>query len=335
MTANVRHDLPPPTVGPPPPRPVGRAIGRALVVTAGFLLILAGIVLALLLWRSEAHEVTETSTTHTGVDRIELDLRAVGTVDLITHDSDEVVVQRRVATTSRGTEVDEVVEGGVLTVSSTRCPNDWFVLFDRCSASFRIRAPEGTEIAGASAHGNVTLDGPTGAVDLRTSHGSVDARGSVGPVNLETRHGNVSVTDLEGALTLDTRHGSVEVVDSVGTIRVASGHGRITVRGGEGDLHLDTSHGSIEVTGTDVGVAELETKFGGVEFHPGSAPTSVSIATSHGDVDARLPDDAPPYAVTTSASGNTRVDIATDPASDHHLDIETRFGSIDVRPEAP
>jgi hypothetical protein len=332
MTTTVHQPPPGPPAGPTSPRPIGRAIGRAVAVAAGFLLILAGVVLAMFLWRESAYDVVETSTTHADVNRVQLDLRAVGDVELVIAERDDVLVEKRVETTGRGIDVDESVAGGTLTVSSTRCPNDWFILATRCAASFVIHAPPGTELMGAAAHGALTLDGPTGSVDVSTRHGDVDARGIVGPAHLETRHGNVTVTGVEGAVTLDTRHGNVEVVDPAGTVRVTSGHGRVAVRGGEGDLHLDTRHGSIIVSGTRSGTAEMTTRFGDVEFHPGSAPTPVRIETSHGDVDVRLPADAPAYAVSTSASGAARVEIATDPDSDHHLDVRTRHGTITVEP---
>lgn len=330
-------DLHPAPSGPAPTDPpaLGEASGRALRRVLGLLLVLAGIAGAFTLWSLSVIDVDESETTLSGVERIALDLNANGHVEVRVHDGDDVVVHQRVESTLTTVEVDQVMVGDVLELSTARCQRGLALLVNRCSASFVLTVPADTPIVGELAHGRVELVGLEAPVDVRTGHGRIEATDVSGDLDLRTDHGRVSLTRTSGDTVVQSGHGRLDLVEVTGPVRAVTDHGRVEVRGGSADLDVSTGHGRIELAGTEVGAATLVTGHGEVSFAPSSFPTPVTITTSHGSVDVTLPPGAPPYAVTTDANRGVDVGLTTDPAAEHRLDATTGHGSIEMQSRAP
>jgi DUF4097 and DUF4098 domain-containing protein YvlB len=246
-------------------------------------------------WQQAALRPEVTTTTFPPVERVVLDLKALGGVTVTTHASDEIGVEQWTESTMRDVAVEMTVAGDELTITSTRCRGVTLSLVNRCSASFVLAVPASTVVYGEIAHGDIRLDGLASEVHLTTGHGDVRAIGTSGSVTL------------------------------------ATGHGSAYVSGVDGDLTVTTGHGTIEVTDTRSEVVALTSGHGGIDFSPATAPVEAVLTTSHGPVHVALPLEAPPVAVSTDASGHqVDLDIATDPNADHRLDVTTGRGRIEI-----
>jgi hypothetical protein len=268
---------------------------RALVAVLGLLLIGGTGAVGLLVWQQAALRPEVTTTTFPPVERVVLDLRALGGVTVTTHAADEIGVEQRTESAMRNIAVEMTVAGDELTITSTRCRGLTLSLVNRCSASFVLAVPASTVVNGELAHGDIRLDGLASEVHLSTGHGNVRAIGTSGSVTLATGHGSVYVSEADGDLTATTGHGTVEVTDTNSeAVTLTSGHG-------------------------------------GIVFSPATTPVEAVLTTSHGPVHVALPREAPPVAVSTDASGHqVDLDIATDPDARHRLDVTTGRGPIGI-----
>lgn len=331
MTTPYAPPTTPPPAPPPPPPPVGQAAARAGRLVAGLVLVVAGVVWTLVAWSSPFDRSPDVATTtHPGVGRVVLDLRANGEVHVDTHDRDEIVVTERVVTRLREVDVTQrVIDGTELRIASSACGWRLFGFFDRCSASFELTVPASTVVVGSVRHGDVMLAGPMGAVDLRTGHGRTEAVGIAGDVRLRSGHGDAFARDVAGDVVLDTGHGSVDVTAVEGNVTLESGHGDVRVERIGGTLDVDTGHGLIEVVDVGGDTIAVRSGHGDVFLAPHSSPATIAVRTGHGGLHVLLPPDAPPYAVTTSGR-DTSVTVATDPGAPHTLDARTGHGPVTI-----
>lgn len=347
---------------------VGEASRRVTPVVLGLVLVVAGLAGVGFLWSDAFAQVDETTTTHPPVEQVVLDLGADGDVEVRVHDADEIVVQERVERTIGEVDVTQQVTDGTLELRSRRCGSWFSVPFIRCSASYVVTVPAATSVAGELAHGRITLTGLDGSADVRTGHGTISATDVTGPLTLgsghgqvdvagvdadvrvETSHGSILLTDVAGAaeavtghgrveatgvggdLLVDTSHGSVHLHDVAGPVEVWTGHGSVELSQVAGDLVVETSHGAIDASGTGGAAIRLISGHGDVEFAPTVPPRTAALDTSHGDVTVALPSGAPPYAIATDTSDRAAdIQVPTDPAADHRLDLRTGHGDIVVR----
>lgn len=330
MTADLRTApaAPPP---PPPPPPVGASAVRALQLFLGLVLIVAGVVGSVWLWGVTSLKITETRTVHPAVGTVVLDLRANGSVEIVAHDGDEIVVDQRTETIFREVDATQTIAGDELRLASARCrgPLDWF---SHCGASFVVHVPAPTAVSGSLRHGAVSLTGLQAQADVRTGHGGVDALDVAGPLDLHTSHGAIRVEGAGGDVTVRTGHGAVWLTDVAGDAAAVTSHGAIRALRVAGALQATTGHGAIEAVGTTGDVVTLETSHGAVELAPANAPSQIDVSTGHGAVTVSLPPDAPAYAAEDvwTSHGTVDVRIATDPASSHRMSVMTHHGAIHV-----
>jgi hypothetical protein len=245
MTTDLRT---PPRVGSShgqPPPSVGEAAARAARLVLGLLLIGAGLALALWLWRDGTVQVEQTTLTHPAVDRVVLDLRANGDVEVAVHDADQIRVERRIEQTFREVEVTEEIVGDELRLSSSRCQRWISFPADRCFASFVLTVPASTSVVGEVGHGALVVAGLHGPVDLRTGHGSIEVADTAGEMNLRTGHGRIDAVDTDGALRLQSGHGRIAVTRARGDVTVETGHGAVSARDVSGSFVATTGNGSV------------------------------------------------------------------------------------------
>lgn len=133
-----------------------------------------------------------------------------------------------------------------------------------------------------------------------------------------TSNGPVSLTSLEGLVSVTTSNGPI-TLDDVGS-----------------DVALQTSNGSI--TGTEISSERFEasTSNGRIDLGFAVAPHFVRADTSNGSIEILLPEDAPPYALTTSTSnGRVEADVRTDPDASDSIEAETSNGNITIGYRSP
>jgi DUF4097 and DUF4098 domain-containing protein YvlB len=95
---------------------------------------------------------------------------------------------------------------------------------------------------------------------------------------------------------------------------------------------VTTSNGAIDGTGLSLESIEARTSNGQIMLEFEAAPDTVHARSSNGAIEVILPDDAPPFSVTTSTSnGSVETDVRTEPDADGTIDVETSNGDITIR----
>jgi DUF4097 and DUF4098 domain-containing protein YvlB len=152
----------------------------------------------------------------------------------------------------------------------------------RNGVTVRIEVPTRSDVALKSASARVELDGPLGAVDVKTASGDITAD-DVEEMHAKTASGDVEVGSVAGDLRLQTASGDlrsvrvdgrVSVKTASGDVEVGAAGNRVDVRCASGDVRLgdvagDLSvvavSGDIQVRSLAAGRAHLRSVSGGVE----------------------------------------------------------------------
>lgn len=163
----------------------------------------------------------------------------------------------------------------------------------QCSASYEVLIPAaGVKVNGDNGSGDLNLQGVSD-VDVEVGSGSVIVDGATGTVRATTGSGDIKVTDIAGVTTLTTSSGSVTGRDLRGSLTT-----------------IEVSSGRIKLELAGVG--------------------DVKATTSSGNIDVTVPDRSCRITVRTS-SGDQDLQVATDPASPHLLDLRADSGDVTVR----
>ncbi|RHA43082.1 DUF4097 family beta strand repeat-containing protein [Cellulomonas rhizosphaerae] len=236
----------PTTDKPTPPRR-----GRAPVWTGGVIgaLVLLGTawnLVGLAMWADADHATTSATATYPA--RPVVELVADGEIDVRTG-GDDVVVERtaRAALTSVHYAVDETADR--LTVKH-EC--SWY---GSCRASLAVSVPAGTEVVVHASDGDVTAQGLSGSLDIRTGDGRTEVTDLVGDLTLASSDGAVDVRSVQGDVAVRSNDGSTSVDDVSGSLTATSGDGRVTVSGVVGDVDVSSNDGDVTVYGTGDPVA--------------------------------------------------------------------------------
>jgi hypothetical protein len=132
----------------------------------------------------------------------------------------------------------------------------------------------------------------------------------------------ISGRTSNGAISLDSTDGPVDVTTSNGAVTLVDVSSPVTVA---------TSNGAIGGTGLTSASLEVRTSNGQIVLEFAEPPDAVQARSSNGAIEINLPEDAPPYSVTTSTSnGSVVTEIRTDPDAEATIDVETSNGDITI-----
>jgi DUF4097 and DUF4098 domain-containing protein YvlB len=202
-----------------------------------------------------------------------------------------------VAVKATATQIDvkrTVHYGGTAPAQTARIDGSTLVLEMRCgnncSVSYDVTLPAPAKVTGANSSGDINLQGVS-AVDVSTSSG------------------NVTVDRVDGPVTASATSGDVQVTNVTGPAQLKTTSGNITARGLSATAEADATSGDVTLGFT--------------------AAVDVRAKTTSGNIDVRVP--GGPYHVTTHVtSGDVTVNIPTDPAGAHSLDLQATSGDINV-----
>ena len=134
---------------------------------------------------------------------------------------------------------------------------------------------------------------------------------------------------------------TIRVDDNVGTIRLESLSGQVTAHTNAGNIDLGLVSGPVVVTshagsilGQNVSSASVTLRLsaGRIDVTFSAPPERLMATATTGSVLLRLPGNVA-YAVDARAAvGATRVSVARNPASPHHITAETTTGSVTIEP---
>lgn len=313
-----------------PPRPLGEAIGRTVVVFMVLVLVFGAIALGILSTYAFGSETEESTDTYSSADVLDLDIGA-GNVDIEVHDRDEIIVDREVTYVFVEPEADHVSQGDTLTLRSDLCEAAWWFVGAYCRADYEIKVPQGTEITGSVSHGHVSISDIEAPVDLESRHGGVDISNVTGDLTIDSHHGDVEFTDITGGIDVNARHGHVDATNISGPVNVIAHHGNFELTGGTGTVAVESRHGHVDIQETTAQFFEIEAHHGDANLSATAHPEQVTIDSRHGHIEVLLPTDAPTYDVRIDIShGNEDINVPTDPGANRYLNLKAQHGDISV-----
>ncbi len=240
-----------------------------------------------------------------------------GSIDVTTHETDEVVVDvwRKITRKNKADE-EEFLKDHPVTFSQ-----DGNTVTVRC----RRNGVGGWSWGGRSRmQGKYTLTVPARFdAQLKTSAGSIAVSDLVGEVAANTSGGGLRFQRLRGPLDGNTSGGGIYVSDCEGDLKIRTSGGGIEVSGGSGSLDGHTSGGSVTVK-TFKGDAEVGTSGGGIMIE--NVIGQVEGSTSGGSVSAVLPSPLPGEVKLSTSGGGVTVVVPADAAFE--LDASTSAGRV-------
>lgn len=173
----------------------------------------------------------------------------------------------------------------------------------RGESTWRITAPEKTNIdfstasgnfevsdlmstvEASTASGNIRLRNLTGETHVSTASGEIDAAKLDGNVHLNTASGDVAVAGLSGESKLNTASGRIDANDAKGEIKLNTASGGIRLTNASGEFDVNTASGDITADGITLEeVSSFNAASGDVELTLAKSPThDLSVSTASGD----------------------------------------------------
>jgi len=126
--------------------------------------------------------------------------------------------------------------------------------------------------------------------------------------------GDVVASRLTGPVTVDRLAGDIAVFDMAGPL----------------DLH--TSTGEITAEGLRTEVVSAESETGDIRLELLSAPRSLDVESTSGEIDLAVPGDTGYRVDAHSKAGDERVMVVTDPTSPRIIRADALVGDVSIRP---
>ena len=197
-----------------------------------------------------------------------------------------------------------------------------------------------TAITTDGGSGSVTVSsGPAGSVRVLrhvtyrgTKPGATDQRSGT-TLALKTTCGSQCSVSYEVTAPAGVRvsghsgSGALNLSD-VSTVGVDVGSGAVTVRQASGDVNVQTGSGAVRLTGIS-GPAVVNTGSGAVTVQV-TGPGNVTVRTGSGAIRVTVPSGVRYRVNASSDSGHVDVNVPTDPAAEHAIDVHSGSGAVIV-----
>lgn len=175
-----------------------------------------------------------------GEDRVEIDGRVTGLVDLVVEQERGRV---RIFTEARGA-----------------------LPFNFGRVELRVRIPEEFGVDIVTSGGRVEIEELEGPVDAKTSGGRIDLSQIEGDVRVHTSGGRIELREIEGNVKAVTSGGTIRGSEITGAIEAETSGGTIRLRDVSGATEAETTGGSIEVRFDEPAAARLHTTGGSIHI---------------------------------------------------------------------
>ncbi len=181
-------------------------------------------------------------------------------------------------------------------------------------------------------------------VDAFTSGGDMNVEGLTGKVELHTSGGDINLSDINGPTKVKTSGGDITLKNITGASIMKTSGGDIVAQSFNGNLDASTSGGDISLSGSDAEI-KASTSGGDIQLNYSGSNKGISLYSSGGDIEVKLPKDFTADAKLTSSGGSVRCKFKMseiEEVSSHKmigkfngggepLTIKTSGGSIEVR----
>ncbi len=213
----------------------------------------------------------------------------------------------------------------------------------------RIQASRiGGELRVTAQHAEVSIESAGGSAAVANSHGSIFVRDVQGDLTVEATNAPIQARDIAGNVAIDDRDEPVTVVGVRGSARVKSPLSQVTVEEVEGAVEIESSNEDVRVAAFGSSLSVRATH-AGVTASTALLAGSVSLQTTYGDVELRIPPGAslrfegsaedgelhsnvPGLEVLEERRGAGRAWTGALGSSTHAVTVETSYGDIRLEP---
>lgn len=213
-----------------------------------------------------------------------------GSIDIIGHTDDEVVVEMFVRRSGRflspsDTDLDDfditiVQDGDKIIAEARRKRSGIFSGPRNLSISFRLQVPQLAVVDGSTSGGSVSAERLFNGIKLSTSGGSVSATEIEGDIDLRTSGGSIALEKLSGTINARTSGGSISAQEIYGEADLRTSGGGIRLDHISARLSARTSGGSIR--------AAFDTFYDDIELSTSGGSITVNIPEAgHFNLDLR------------------------------------------------
>jgi DUF4097 and DUF4098 domain-containing protein YvlB len=215
------------------------------------------------------------------------------------------------------------------------------------TVDFDLTLPKSVSLAADSHHGDVSISGLAGAVNVTTQTGNIEVHDVGSDVSAQLVKGDARINDITGSVDITGRGNEIELNDVAGdatlqgeffgpvrirnvtkTTHYTSQAGDLTLAHLTGRLELDSGQISISDVG---GFAKLVTHDKDIQVE--NVAGRLDIAGTHGDIKVTYAQ--PPREEINIANGTGEVDLTLPAKSSFEISAISRSGEIQSDFEAP
>jgi hypothetical protein len=226
-----------------------------------------------------------------------------GSVTISGSSDDSIHVKRHVRYKDNKPGATDSVQGNTLTLD-TDCGQV-------CSVDYEVTAPRGLRVGGRNGSGDLILS------DIATA-------------SVEIGSGNIEIRRASGDVTATTGSGDVDLADVGGSVTGRTGSGNVRLAGVAGATTVETVSGDIDASGLRGPRTNAHTGSGNATLALAAAQ-DVDAETGSGNVRLTVPGGQSYQVAATTSSGNSEVQVPTDPSAAHRITLHTSSGNVSVK----
>ena len=269
----------------------------------------------------------QTSDTYQSQERVEIDNRTSGSVEITTADTDQVHIERTLSTSPlRNVEesIDETDDGVQLQAHCTG-PS---LFFTTCAADYEITLPQQSDAQAHTTSGQILTSGLQGQMQATTTSGQVHINNHQGPVRAESTSALLQLSHVQGPVQAQTVSGDIELTGQGEQARASTTSGQVDLTG------FTAQSVEAESTSGDVSIgafteAQASSVSGSIQVRSNQPLQSLTVDTTSGNVSAQVPEED--YDVSgNSTSGDREIGVATSPQAGARITIDTVSGSVQL-----
>lgn len=295
---------------------LGAALALALV---------AATVLSVLGNVAISHE--QASDTFQSQDRVEVDNRTSGSVEITTADVDQVHIERTLRT-SPLREVDESIDhSGQGVHIQAHCPGpDLF--FTTCAADYEITLPAQSHAQVHTTSGQILASGLQGPMQAHSTSGRIQIQDHQGPVRAQSTSALLHLSNIQGPVQAQTTSGDIDLTGQGEQARASTTSGQVDLSGFTAqNVQADSTSGDVSIG--DFTDAEASSVSGNIQIHSNQQLHTLTVDTTSGNVTAQVPDQD--YDLSgSSTSGDRQIGVDTSPQAGAQITIDTVSGSVEL-----
>jgi DUF4097 and DUF4098 domain-containing protein YvlB len=209
------------------------------------------------------------------------------------------------------------------------------------AADLEIQLPKTASVTLHSSHGDVSVNGISGAIDALTQNGDVEIHDAGADVTAQTEKGDVRIDRAAGNVILKGRGSDVEIQNVTGNVSIDGAYvGTTAVQKVGGSTHLAAPwaqiniaqlSGRLEIDSGDIhisdanGAVRVQTHNKDIELE--NVAGQIDVTNSHGDVKVTL--HQPPRDAINLTNDTGEIELALPSRSSFQISAYSRSGAVD------